>query len=89
MCGPDSDSIRLHNRVQYTALSAGTVERKGIGMNKVIFKRNIKLDVLADQDYYDRYLTQSEKPRKIMQCCLQDKKLTGKLLNEFFSSMQN
>ena len=35
--GPDSDSIRLHNRVQYTALSAGTVERRGIGMNKVNF----------------------------------------------------
>ncbi|XP_046650063.1 TBC1 domain family member 13-like [Daphnia pulicaria] len=35
--GPDSDSIRLHNRVQYTALSAGNVERRGIGMNKVSY----------------------------------------------------
>lgn len=32
---PNSDSVRLHNRVQYTALSSGTVERRGIGMNKV------------------------------------------------------
>ena len=33
--GSNSDSIRLHNRVQYTALNAGSVERRGIGMNKV------------------------------------------------------
>ena len=32
---PNSDSVRLHNRVQYTALSSGTVERRGIGMSKV------------------------------------------------------
>jgi len=34
---PNSDSVRLHNRVQYTALSSGTVERRGIGMNKVSY----------------------------------------------------
>lgn len=32
---PDSDSVRLHNRVEYTALNSGSFERRGIGMNKV------------------------------------------------------
>ena len=33
--GPNADSIRLHNRVEYTALNAGNVVRQGIGMHKV------------------------------------------------------
>jgi hypothetical protein len=33
--GPNSDAVRLHNRVEYSALRSASVERRGIGMNKV------------------------------------------------------
>lgn len=63
--GPDSDSIRLHNRVQYTALSSGNVERRGIGMNKVTYIWNFYRKISFWKSVSLGVLYSEESPRRL------------------------